>query len=997
MESPEEISENGATEPSQTETPVISSDYDPSIPTDEKDVSDGITPSKMKVAELRSELTVRGLDSKGVKAALVQRLEEAIAVGPGGIAIVGAEDGDTKEKEDDVIVLEEEVKEDEVMEIKDAEDSDDTITEDQKQQEDEPMEQETTKPQESTEDKMEEPETEQPKADQKPAEEAAQKPTKEAAQPAEDAGTTQKDPVKPKEKATDAKTQLKTKQADATSTKEATEVKKAVEVKPVVDATKPAAEPVKKSEKMTKEEKAKADAEKAPPPELEKYWKAVKDKPTDFTGWTYLLQYVEQQVHMPSVRKAFDAFLARYPYCYGYWKKYADMERRKANDIEKAQEVFEAGMKAIPLSVDLWLQYIQFIAQTAPKDSITDRLREVYVRAIAAAGTDFRSDKLWDMYISFEKDRKEWYKVTKIYDQLLTIPTQLYSHHFEKFKEHVNNKGRHPKDILSVDEFIKLRMEVVDELGVAEPGTESFGDDNDVGPPGDDEAPPGVDVGVPGMEPLMSIKAGASSKQVDEENEAIRKKVIESRLTIYRLTEQEVSKRWAYEEGIRRPYFHAKPLEKSQLKNWREYLDFETTNGTHERVLILYERCLVACALYEEFWMKYAKYLEPHSIEGVSSVYRRACNIHLPRKPSIHLRWAAFEEKQGNMNTAKEVLKKLEENLPELIMVTLERVSLERRVNNKEGVVDILKNRITAHNQQQIKFFLSSKLSRYYAKVLNDVMSARKVLYEVLEEAKDKSRVYLQLLDLEIQQIPNNEPIILDLFQKGVQSSTSVDNKMKFSQRRLTYLMDFGTDVSKLQTAYEEHQELLKGQLEILQAASKKRTAEATETSGNSKSQSPGAHATSAVERPARPVHKSNAFPAWKRGSDLNSVHGTPTQPEKKAKKETTTTAAAATPSTTPAKTPAVTSTPPQGQMPPAQPYNGPADYSQSPQQAGQNAASWGNYNQGAPYGPQGPPPSYGPPPGPGGYNAPPNNNYSQQYQQYQQAWGNFNHGYYPR
>ena len=64
--------------------------------------------------------------------------------------------------------------------------------------------------------------------------------------------------------------------------------------------------------------------------------------------------------------------------------------------------------------------------------------------------------------------------------------------------------------------------------------------------------------------------------------------------------------------------------------------------------------------------------------------------------------------------------------------------------------------------------------------------------------------------------------------------------------------------------------------------------------------------------------------------------------------------------------------------MPPAQPYNGPADYSQSPQQAGQNAAAWGNYNQGAPYGPQGPPPSYGPPPGPGGYNAPPNNNYNQ-------------------
>ncbi len=136
----------------------------------------------------------------------------------------------------------------------------------------------------------------------------------------------------------------------------------------------------------------------------------------------------------------------------------------------------------------------------------------MYVKAIAAAGTDFRSDKLWDMYISFEKDKKEWYRVTKIYDQLLTIPTQLYSHHFEKFKEHVNHKDRHPKDILSVDEFIKLRMEVVEELGVVEPGTEGFGDDSDVAPPGDDEAPPGVDVGVPGMELPTTVKPGAGSK-----------------------------------------------------------------------------------------------------------------------------------------------------------------------------------------------------------------------------------------------------------------------------------------------------------------------------------------------------------------------------------------------------------------------------------------------------------------------------------------------------
>lgn len=32
-------------------------------------------------------------------------------------------------------------------------------------------------------------------------------------------------------------------------------------------------------------------------PELDKYWKVVNDDPTDFTGWTYLLQYVDQEVN----------------------------------------------------------------------------------------------------------------------------------------------------------------------------------------------------------------------------------------------------------------------------------------------------------------------------------------------------------------------------------------------------------------------------------------------------------------------------------------------------------------------------------------------------------------------------------------------------------------------------------------------------------------------------------------------------------------------------
>lgn len=84
------------------------------------------------------------------------------------------------------------------------------------------------------------------------------------------------------------------------------------------------------------------EKDKAPKklPELDKYWKAVNDEPADFTGWTYLLQYVDHENDMEAAREAYDAFLSHYPYCYGYWRKYADYEKRKGNK-KKCEELFD--------------------------------------------------------------------------------------------------------------------------------------------------------------------------------------------------------------------------------------------------------------------------------------------------------------------------------------------------------------------------------------------------------------------------------------------------------------------------------------------------------------------------------------------------------------------------------------------------------------------------------------------------------------------------------
>lgn len=50
--------------------------------------------------------------------------------------------------------------------------------------------------------------------------------------------------------------------------------------------------------------------------------------------------------------------------------------------------MFERGLKAIPLSVDLWVHYINYCKGVRPDDK--EFLRSQYERAINACGLEFR-------------------------------------------------------------------------------------------------------------------------------------------------------------------------------------------------------------------------------------------------------------------------------------------------------------------------------------------------------------------------------------------------------------------------------------------------------------------------------------------------------------------------------------------------------------------------------------------------------------------------------
>lgn len=68
------------------------------------------------------------------------------------------------------------------------------------------------------------------------------------------------------------------------------------------------------------------------------------------------------QDDISKIQEVYDDFLAEYPLCYGYWKKYAEAEN-KHGFAATALKVYERAVSATPYSSDLWGYYATFKQQ----------------------------------------------------------------------------------------------------------------------------------------------------------------------------------------------------------------------------------------------------------------------------------------------------------------------------------------------------------------------------------------------------------------------------------------------------------------------------------------------------------------------------------------------------------------------------------------------------------------------------------------------------------
>lgn len=131
-------------------------------------------------------------------------------------------------------------------------------------------------------------------------------------------------------------------------------------------------------------------------------------------------------------------------------------------------------------------------------------------------------------------------------------------------------------------------------------------------------------------------------------------------------------------------------------------------------------------------FIRYLDTLKGDFTDKIRDVYMRACTIHHPKKPNLHLQWATFEESQGDFEKASSILENIDNTLPNMLQIAYRRINLERRRGDLDKACSFYENYISNSKNRTIANNIAVKYARFLCKVRNDIDKAVKVLLKVL-------------------------------------------------------------------------------------------------------------------------------------------------------------------------------------------------------------------------------------------------------------------------
>ncbi|KAF1881085.1 hypothetical protein Lal_00023118 [Lupinus albus] len=537
------------------------------------------------------------------------------------------------------------------------------------------------------------------------------------------------------------------------------------------------------------DEKQLADGYTVMSAEEDRLWNIVRANSLDFTAWTGLIEETEKDAedNILKIRRVYDAFLAEFPLCYGYWKKYADHEAH-VGSVDKVVEVYERAVQGVTYSVDMWLHYCIFAISTYGDP---ETVRRLFERGLAYVGTDYLSFPLWDKYIEYEYMQQDWGRLAMIYTRILENPNQQLDRYFGSFKELAGNRPL--SELRTADEAVVVAGAASETAGPTIEG--------EARPDGVENSPKPLSVGLTEAEEL--------------------EKYIASREEMYKKAKEFDSKIIGFETAIRRPYFHVRPLNVGELENWHNYLDFIEKEGDLSKIVKLYERCVIACANYSEYWIRYVLCMEANgSLDLANNVLARATQVFVKRQPEIHLFSARFKEEAKDIAGARAAYQLVHAEIsPGLLEAIIRHANMEYRLGKLEDGFSLYEQAIAIEKgkeHSQTLPMLFAQYSRFVYLASGNAEKARQILVEGLENVLMSKPLIEALLHFEaIQPFPKRvdidflDSLVVKFIMPNPESPnvTSAAEREELSSIYLEFLNLFG-DVESIKKSENRHAKL---------------------------------------------------------------------------------------------------------------------------------------------------------------------------------------------
>lgn len=349
----------------------------------------------------------------------------------------------------------------------------------------------------------------------------------------------------------------------------------------------------------------------------QRLWDLVERHPYNHYFWTELVHVAEDSKSFEGIVRVYSGFLEKFPLLYVYWNKWALLVHQNGtgNSVRDSLEIFEKSVRPGVLedSVEMWQYYCEFATKYCGLELSEEQIREILERAISHVGSDYQSDTIWSIYISWENDHQRIDNVSQLYMRVLEQPVRNLDTFFLNFTEHAKVHSIE-KAATSIE-----KSQIDDQLNQEA--------DNDV-----------------------TLKA-------DDLDRRMQTLIYERRKKTYYETAQFIQNRQFFETKIRRTYFHFTRPNPVQIANWYEYIEFEINSGNIDRAQHLYERCLIPCQMCPDVWIMYATFLYSNDKkeEAESLLEDRGLKGLIGRDPEFIRLYGMFEESHENEEKARKI------------------------------------------------------------------------------------------------------------------------------------------------------------------------------------------------------------------------------------------------------------------------------------------------------------------------------------------------------